>query len=180
MYLLCRGSAKLSVASGDGKTLIVHVAHAGEALGLGSVVSGNEYRVSAETLEPSQIKFVKRDDVFRLMHQFPQIALRSCEQLARQAEHDNEQIRAIGLSRSAAEKLAHLILGWAQESGRPASGGTRIQLLMTHHDISQLIGTSRETVTRLLKEFRARGIVSVKGSSLIIVNPAALEALITM
>ena len=51
---------------------------------------------------------------------------------------------------------------------------------MTHQDISQLIGTSRETVTRLLMEFRDREIIAVKGSTLTVRNRAALEALVTM
>lgn len=179
-YLLCHGSAKESIASGDGKTLIIHVAHAGEALGLAAVIAGHEYRVTAETLEPTQVKFLKRESLLRLMEQFPRAARNACHQLALGAERDNEQIRSIGLSHSAAEKLAHLILSWCAEGGRQAEGGMRVQVLMTHQDISQLIGTSRETVTRLLKEFRDRGIVSIRGSTLIVHNLAALEALVTM
>jgi CRP/FNR family transcriptional regulator len=64
------------------------------------------------------------------------------------------------------------------ENGREADNGTRLQLLMTHEDISQLIGTSRETVTRLLKEFRQKKILSIKGSSLTVHDRAALEALV--
>jgi len=56
----------------------------------------------------------------------------------------------------------------------------RVQLLMTHEDISQLIGTSRETVTRLLKEFRDKGIIAIRGSSLTILNKPALEALVLL
>ena len=180
VYVLCHGSVKESIASGDGKTLIIHVAHAGEALGLAGVVAGHEYRISAETLEPTQVKFVKRESMLRLLEQYPSVARNACRQFAIDAERDNEQIRSIGLSHSAAEKLAHLILSWCIENGRTADGGTRIQVLMTHQDISQLIGTSRETVTRLLKEFRDRGILSIKGSTLTVHNRPALEALVTM
>jgi CRP/FNR family cyclic AMP-dependent transcriptional regulator len=180
VYVICRGSAKLSIASGDGKTLILHVAHAGESLGLGSTFSGHEYRVTAETLEPTQVKFVKRDDFLHFVEQHPHCSLNACRQLAAQSDIDNEQIRSIGLSHSAAEKLAHLILSWCAEGGRTCENGTRVQVLMTHQDISQLIGTSRETVTRLLKEFREREIVSIKGSSLTVHNRGALEALVTM
>jgi CRP/FNR family transcriptional regulator, cyclic AMP receptor protein len=51
---------------------------------------------------------------------------------------------------------------------------------MTHQDISQLIGTSRETVTRLLKDFRNRKLISIKGSTLTIHDQTGLEALVTM
>jgi CRP/FNR family cyclic AMP-dependent transcriptional regulator len=180
VYLLCHGTVKVSMASGDGKTLIMHVAHPGEALGLSSVVSGHEYRLTAETLEPTQVKFIKRDDFLRMLDQFGAVCRSACTQLAAQTENDNEQIRSIALSHSAAEKLAHLVLSWCDESGRGTEGGTRIQVLMTHQDISQLIGTSRETVTRLLKEFRDRGLITIKGSTLTVHNRGALEALVTM
>ena len=82
VYLLCHGSVKLSMASGDGKTLIMHVGHAGEALGLSSVIAGHEYRLTAETLEPTQVKFIKREDFLRLMDQFGAICRSACGQLA--------------------------------------------------------------------------------------------------
>lgn len=181
LYVLCHGSVKLSIASGDGKTLITHVARPGEALGLASVVNGHEYRLTAETLEPAQVKFIKRDDFLRFIDQYPEVARNACAQLAGQVESDNEQIRSIGLSHSAAEKLAHLLLAWCAEEGHDnGNGSTRVQVLMTHQDISQLIGTSRETVTRLLKEFRDRKLISIKGSTLTVHNRGALEALVMM
>jgi CRP/FNR family transcriptional regulator len=180
VYMICRGSVKLSVASGDGKTLITHIAHAGEALGIAHVISGHEYKTTAETLEPSQVKVVRRDDCLRFINTNLKGARQACSQLSNDCEAANDHIRAIGLSHSAAEKLAHLILTWCDESGKVTEGGTRVAVLMTHHDISQLIGTSRETVTRLLKEFKEKGILSVKGSTLTVHNRTALEALVTM
>ena len=64
--------------------------------------------------------------------------------------------------------------------GREGPDGIRVQLLMTHEDISQLIGTSRETVTRLFKEFRDKKIMSIRGSAMTIHNRAALEALVLL
>ena len=180
LYVICKGTVKLSVASGDGKTLITHIAHAGEALGLSSVYAGHEYKTTAETLEPSQVKVIRREDFLRFVNNELEACRRACTQLSNDCDAANDHVRAIGLSHSAAEKLAHLILTWAAEAGKKTEHGTRVPVLMTHHDISQLIGTSRETVTRLLKEFRERGMVSVKGSTLTIHNQTALEALVTM
>jgi CRP/FNR family cyclic AMP-dependent transcriptional regulator len=180
VYMICKGAVKLSIGSGDGKTLITHIAHAGEALGLSSALVGHEYKSTAETLEPSQVKVLRRDEFMRVANNELEVSRRVALQLGRDCDAGNDHVRAIGLSHSAAEKLAHLILTWAEENGRPSEEGMRVQVLMTHHDISQLIGTSRETVTRLLKEFREREIVSVKGSTLTIHNRAALEALVSM
>lgn len=178
VYVVCRGSVKLSIASGDGRTLITHIAHAGEALGLSSVFTTHEQKATAETLEPTQVKVVRREDFLRFVSEHAEACRKSCEQLASDCEAADDHIRSIGLSHSAAEKLAHLLLAWCAESGRPGDQGIRLQLLMTHHDISQLIGTSRETVTRLLREFRDREIISIKGSTLTVLDQAALDAMV--
>lgn len=180
IYMVCKGTAKLSIASHEGKTLITHIAHGGEALGLASAITGHDSRATAETLEPSQVKLVRRDDFLRLLGEYADVARQTAHQLADECEAWNDDVRSIGLSHSAAEKLAHLLLTWCDEDGHATPTGTRIQVLMTHHDISQLIGTSRETVTRLLRAFREKGLISMKGSTLIIHNRPALETLISM
>lgn len=180
VFLLCHGSAKLSISSEDGKTLITRVAEAGELLGLSSAISGNPYKASAETLEPSQVNFVKREDFLRFLETYARASANANRQLADECEAGADYIRALGLSHSAAEKLANLLLSWCSHHGKETENGTRVQVLMTHEDISQRIGTSRETVTRLLKEFREQNIISVKGSNLIVLDKAALEALVLL
>ena len=180
IFLICRGSAKLSISAGDGKTLITHIAQAGEVLGISSVFTGNPYKSTAETLEPTQVNFVRRDDFLRFVQQYQEACMKGARQLSQECEADADHIRALGLSHSAAEKLAHLLLSWAAQRGKQSDAGLRVQLLMTHEDISQLIGTSRETVTRLLKEFRDKKIIAIRGSALTILNQPALEALVLL
>jgi CRP/FNR family transcriptional regulator, cyclic AMP receptor protein len=180
VFLVCRGSVKLSISAGDGKTLITHIAQQGEVLGISSTFTGNAYKSTAETLEPTQVNFVRRDDFLRFVRQYQDACMKAARQLSQECEADSDHIRALGLSHSAAEKLAHLLLSWASQRGKDTELGMRVQVLMTHEDISQLIGTSRETVTRLLKDFRDKKIISVRGSALTIHNKAALEALVLL
>ena len=180
VFLVCRGSVKLSISAGDGKTLITHIAEQGEVLGLSSAFTGNPYKSTAETLEPTQVNFVRRDDFMKFVREYEDACVKAAKQLGAECESNSDHIRALGLSHSAAEKLAHLLLSWCNERGKPCEAGTRVQLLMTHEDISQLIGTSRETVTRLLKEFRDKGIIAIRGSALTILNKPALEALVLL
>jgi CRP/FNR family transcriptional regulator len=180
VFMLCHGSAKLSISSGEGKTLITRVAEQGELLGLSSTISGNPYRCSAETLEPSQVNFVRRDDFLRVLRTWPEASARGLRQLTSECEAGTDSIRALGLSNSAAEKLANLLLSWCTHHGTQTEAGTRVQVLMTHDDISQIIGTSRETVTRLLKDFRDQKIISIRGSNLIVHDRAGLEAMVLL
>jgi CRP/FNR family transcriptional regulator len=156
----------------------VKIVGPGELLGLSSFISGNPYKSTAETLEPSQVNFVRSDDLTRFIGTHHQAYANVARALARECEAAADHIRALELSRTAAEKLAHLILSWCDSAEKPLASDCRIQMLMTHEDVSQLIGTTRETVTRLLKDFRRRKLLTVKGSTLIVHDRAALQSLI--
>jgi len=88
-----------------------------------------------------------------------------------------QKIRSLGLSSTASEKLARLLLEWAAD-GVATDQGTRLKLTLTQEEIAELIGTSRETVTRLFSDFKKKQIVHLKGSTLTIRNQAALQSLI--
>jgi CRP/FNR family transcriptional regulator, cyclic AMP receptor protein len=179
-FEICHGSAKLSISSADGRTLITKIVGAGEVLGLSSSMSGNPYKSTAETLEPSQVNFVRRDDLLRFIDKHRQACTNVARALTRECEADADHIRSLELSHTATEKLANLILSWCAADGKRCEPGCRVQMLMTHEDMSQLIGTSRETVTRLLKEFREKKLVTIKGSTLIIHDRSALESLVQL
>jgi CRP/FNR family cyclic AMP-dependent transcriptional regulator len=180
LFILCYGSAKLTISSGAGKKLITRRVEPGDALGLSSVLSGNAYKSTAETVTPSQLKFVKRDDFLRFMAEHREVSFNIARQLIDECESDADQIRALGLANSAAEKLAYLLLSWCDESGRASASGVRVPVVMTHEEISQMIGTSRETVSRLLKSFREKKIITMRGSSMTVHRRDELEELIEL
>lgn len=87
------------------------------------------------------------------------------------------QIRAVGLPHSATERLAKLLCDWSAQNGEAAKAEPRLKLALTHDEMAQMIGTSRETVTRLFADLKKRHIVEKKGSTLRIRNKTALKAL---
>src|SRR5215467_5748049 len=177
VYIICNGRVKLSTTSRDGKTLILRIAQAGEVLGLHATVSGKPYELTAETLQPSQLDFVKRDDFLRFLQNHADACLNAAEHLSQNCQSAYEMIRSLGLSHSVSEKLARLLLEWATD-GEATKEGLRIKVALTHEEIAQLIGTSRETVTRVLGEFRDKQFAQLRGSTLLITNKSALEKLI--
>jgi len=178
LFILCAGAVKLTISSGTGKTLIVRMVQPGDALGLPNVLKGTAYKTSAETTAHSQLKFVRRDDFLRFSEEHRAVSFNIARQLVDDCESDADQIRALGLTNTAAERLAQLLLGWCEESGRPSESGLRIPVAMTHEEISQMIGTSRETVTRLLKSFRDKKLISVRRSSMTVHKVDELEDLL--
>src|SRR5215831_18573278 len=179
IFVLCKGRVKLSICSTDGKTLILKIAEPGEVLGLSASVSGKPYELTAETVDPCQINFVKREEFLRFLREHSEACLRVAEQLSEKYNSACREIRSLGLSHSAAEKLAKLLLEWSAKNGEAAKAEPRVKLALTHEEIAQMIGTSRETVTRLFADLKKRQIVQSKGSTLLIRNKAALKALVS-
>jgi len=177
IFMLCKGRVKLSICSTDGKTLILKIAEAGEVLGLSATISGKHYELTAETVDPCQINFVKREDFHRFLKEHGEACLRVAEQLSEKYNTACREIRSLGLSHSAAEKLAKLLLNWIERNGESSKSEPRLTLALTHEEIAQMIGTSRETVTRLFADFKRRQIVQAKGSTMVVRNKAALKAL---
>lgn len=179
VYILCSGRAKLSTSSSEGKTLIMRVADPGEVLGLSATVSGKPYDASAEVLDPCQINFVGREEFLRFLSQHGDACLRVAQHLSNNYHIACEQIRSLGLSHSVSERLAKLLIEWCDKNGEQTEQGVRVRMLLTHEQIAQLIGTSRETVTRLLAEFKQTQVIRLRGSTLLVRNKRALTAMIS-
>ncbi len=178
VFVICHGLAKLRISSADGRTIITKIVGPGELLGLSSLISGNAYKSTAETLEASQVSFVRGDDLLGFIDTQRQGWKNAARALAQECEANADHVRALELSRSATEKLAQLILSWCAAEGKPHESACRVRMLMTHEHVAQLIGTTRETVTRILKDFRQKNLIAVKGSTIIVPDRAALESLV--
>lgn len=174
VYVLCQGRVKLTTTNSDGKSFILKIAHPGEILGLHSVMNGEPSELTVETLQPSQLTFIGREDFLRFLRTHGDACLHAAQHLSRDCVSAYEVIRSIGLSHSASEKLARLLLQWSAD-GRVSNGEVRLKLALTHEEIAQLIGTSRETVTRMLGDFRKKRILELTGSTLLIHNLEVLE-----
>jgi CRP/FNR family transcriptional regulator, cyclic AMP receptor protein len=177
IFVLCKGRVKMSICSTDGKTLILKIAEPGEVLGLSATVSGKPYELTAETIDPCQVNFIKREDFLRFLKEHADACFRVAEQLSEKYNTACHEVRSLGLSHSAAEKLAKLLLDWSSRNGEAAKLEPRLKLALTHEEIAQMIGTSRETVTRLFAELKRRQIIQAKGSTLLIRNKVVLKSI---
>ena len=172
-FVLCSGKVKLSTTSKEGKVLVFRVMEPGDVIGLSAVIAGQPYEVTAETIEPCLVNFVEREGLLRLMERSGELGLRSALAVSREFQSTYRDIQDLVLSRSSSGKLARLLLSWVGEDRQ--AQGLRIHAPVTHEEIAHRIGTSRETVTRLLSELRKRDFVHLEGSTLIIKNRPALE-----
>jgi CRP/FNR family transcriptional regulator len=180
VFILCSGRAKLTTSSTEGKTLIVKIAEPGEVLGASATILGKPYEVSAETLEPAQLNFIKRDEFLKFLGSHAEACMHTAQQLSEKYHSAQREIRSLGLSQTTGEKLAKLLLDWCDRNGEATAKGVRLKVLLTHEEIAQMIGTTRETVTRLLSDFKKKKIIDVKGSTVFVLAKQNLEHMVSI
>jgi CRP/FNR family transcriptional regulator len=175
-FILCSGRVNLSTTSREGKILILKTAEAGEALGLSSAISGMSYETTAETATPCQLSFVDRSHLLELLQAHPEVGLHTAQCLSRDFQSAYRDIHDLVLTRSSAGKLARLLLSqWPAQELEAAE--VRVPSFMTHEEMAQRIGASRETVTRLLSDLKRKQLIRLEGPTLVMRNRTALEAL---
>jgi CRP/FNR family transcriptional regulator, cyclic AMP receptor protein len=177
-FVLCSGKVKLSTTSREGKVLILKMAGPGDVLGLSAVISGTCYELTAETAGPCQVNFIEREALMKLLEKHGELGMHSAQALSKEFQSAYRDIHDLVLARSSVGKLAKLLLSWT--TGREKETGAteiRIRSSLTHEEMAQMIGSSRETVTRLLSELKKKEFIRLEGSILVIRNRMALEAL---
>lgn len=175
VFVLCSGEAKLTAGSNQGESIILRLAEPGELLGLSSLIVGSAYAATAETLTPAQVAFVPARKFQRFLRTHPDVSLRVAEHLSMELHKSWEQARLLALAPSTRSKLAQLLLDWASEHGEASPEGVRVPFHMTHEEIGRIIGASRETVSRLLSDFKRRRLIRVQSGSVYLV-PEELRA----
>jgi len=161
------------VEARDTKTLILKIAGNRQVFGLSAIVSGEVSPITVTTIEPCQIKFVERDSFLRLVEQDSYVALSCAAMLGREVKTSFDDVHELLLARSSTQKLSRLLLSWVASEARNRE--LRIPIEFTHLEIAQMIGSSRETVTRLLCDLKRRGLIRLEGATMVIPSRIALQ-----
>lgn len=176
VFVICFGHVKISSTSRDGKTMILKIAGPGDVMGLSAVLANVPHEVSAEAIEPCQVKTVRKQEFVEFLGRHGIASMHAAQSLSSEYLTVFQDAKRLALSGSAAGRLARLLLDW----GRAASNGRpeiKFTMALTHEEIANMAGTSRETVTRLLNQFRRDQWIVIKGASLTIAKPEQLERL---
>ena len=176
VFILSKGRVKLSASSADGKSLLLRIAEPGEVIGLPGAISGKTYALTAEALEAIEASFIARGPFIQFLRENGEAALRVAEILNEIYHATFQEVRYLGLSGSAAEKLARFLLD-VVASRAQNNDQIRATLTLTHEEIAETIGVARETVTRLFASFKREQLIELHGSALVIANKAGLEKL---
>ncbi len=123
------------------------------------------------------VNFVERDALMRLLEKNGEFGLHASQALSREFQSAYRDIHDLVLARFSAGKLARLLLSWTPIREQFEAPEIRVRASVTHEEMAQMIGSSRETVTRLLSELKKKEFIRLDGSTLVIRNRTALEAL---
>lgn len=175
IFVVLDGQVKLSMNSIDGRRLILRIAGPGELPGLTSVLSGREHEVTAEALHPCKIASMRRQDFLEFLLRYPAVYASVARDLSQDYTRVCEQLRTVGLAPNAPVKLARLLLELCA-AAHQTDHGVQFRLTLTHGEIGECIGASRETVTRTLSDFKNRHLLDFHGSTLMIRNQMELAS----
>jgi CRP-like cAMP-binding protein len=180
VYIVASGCIRLFQVSPAGKETILWFNFPGEIFGIAELLSGNQRQVYAVANEPSQVYSIRRQDFTRFLGDHPEAAMKAIGILS-------ARVRALGhilvglTSDNVEMRIARLLMRFAAiSSGNPCASGTDggelcVNVRLTHQDIANLIGASRQTVTTTLAHLRRIGAVRAVSHHIHIVRPDHLR-----
>jgi CRP/FNR family transcriptional regulator, cyclic AMP receptor protein len=175
VMIACQGAAILSFSSSTGNTVMLGVSEQSEVLGLSSAFSGRAHEGSAEAIENTTVSVIPRAEFMNFLEHFPAAALNAGPELSRKVSRAYDKIRLTGSGLSVRQRVAAWLLRLQGNGGRVPGPVT---IALTHERIAQLLGVSRESVTRALSDFRKHGIIDVKGIRLRVCDRSRLESVV--
>jgi CRP/FNR family transcriptional regulator, cyclic AMP receptor protein len=173
ILFLLEGEANISMTSLNGRQFLLGVAGAGEILGLASAISGDSSEIRVVARHPCKIAFLRRQNFLDFLLHHPSVSSDIAIELSLLCKRISERLRIFGLTTSVAARLASLLLEWCRD-GHQTENGIQIRFVLTQGEIGDSIGSSRETITRIMTDFKSQDLVRVHGATLLVPSRRAL------
>jgi CRP/FNR family transcriptional regulator, cyclic AMP receptor protein len=169
LYIIAKGKVKVSRFGNDGKEVIFAVLHSSEFFGEMALLDGDERSATVSAIEDSEIFSLKRDEFMELLKNHPDVVNELLKELTRRIRGADMKIKALSMH-DAEGKIATVLIQLADELGIVKKGQIEIERLPYQHEIANMAGTSRETISRTLHTFAKKGFVELDGTGLRILN----------
>lgn len=177
VYLLKRGRVKLANTAASGKEVTFEILEPGEVFGELEVLEGLPRETAAEALDDTMICVIRREDFDKYLEMHPNITVKLTKLIGLRLRRIQSRIEDL-VFRDVPARLAHLLLALSKSDGVKNPQGIRLKAKLTHQEMSNLIGCSRETVSTTLGQFRDDGLVQLDGRTITIVNENGLAQLL--
>ena len=168
-YFITHGSVKITRSSKEGREVILAILTAGEFFGEMSLLDGETRSANVLTLEETKVLALNRNDFMATLEEYPRISIQLLKELTIRLRKSDLQIASLTLS-DAEKRIGLCILRLAGEQGTIRQGHVKIKKFPFQHDIANMAGTSRETVSRTLVLFEKNDLIQREGRQLTIVD----------
>jgi len=176
MFIVNGGRIKISKVTRDGKALTLNYCGPSEVFGETCLIEGGPREEMAEAMENSMITELERGDVEKLLQNHAHFGFQLTRILAGRRRELENKLETL-VFRDVTSKLAELLLNLAEEYGVEDSRGTMVALKITHQELANLIGSTRETVSLTLSQFKRKKLICTEGRKVIISDAESLRAL---
>jgi len=176
LFVVNGGRIKISKVTRDGKALTLSYCGPSEIFGETCLVDGGPREEMAEAMENSMVTEIQRVDFENLLASYATLGLRMTQLLASRRRDLENKIETL-VFRDVTSKLAELLLELADKYGVEDSRGTLVAIKITHQELANLIGSTRETVSLTLSQFKRKKLISTEGRKVIISDSESLRAL---
>jgi CRP/FNR family transcriptional regulator len=174
IYMLKSGRIKISRFSKDGRELVLGVVEPGEMFGEEVIPGGTKKRTAfAEALEDAMVCRLHVEEFDKMLKKFPDLSVRFSKLMSRRLEEARDRMEDF-VFRNIAERLAGFLISLIELHGKQLEEGIFLDTRITHQEIASRIGSTRETVTATLNDFKRKNIISMQGRKLIITDKDAL------
>lgn len=174
VYLLKEGRVKISKISDDGKEITLAILEPGEIFGELAILDEGPRQTLAEALDDALIYAINRQDFIGFIETKPDLAFRLTKLIGLRRREIESKIEEL-VFRDVPSRLATLLIQLASNHGMPDQKGMRLNLKLTHQDLGNLIGSTRETTTTWLNEFRKKGFIDFDRRQIIVCDLKELK-----
>ncbi len=174
LFLLKTGKIKLTKTTPDGREQILAFRSAGEIFAEVVLFDGGAYPATAEIIEDARVGIIRNQDIERIILDNVDIAISLLKIMSKRLRHAQTSLKDIAL-KDVYGRLASTLLKLASEHGLKSEAGTKISLNLTHQDLANMIGTSRESVNRVISEWRKEGVLDAQRGEITILKPQKLN-----
>lgn len=165
LFVIISGKVKVSRESDDGKEVILSILNESDFFGEMAILDGLNRSASVTAIEEAELFLVQRADFLNLLQEHPEISVSLLQELTRRLRASDLRIKSLSL-KDAEGKVASVILQLADDIGKIKQGKVEIERLPFQHDLANMAGTSRETISRTLHSFAKRGLIELEGTRL--------------
>lgn len=169
LYCVASGKIKIYKMDSNGHQQIVRLVGPGDIMGYRCLLANESYTATAETLEEADICFVDKKTFFHIIETHPATAFHVFSVLAQDLGRAEHQLLNV-VHKNIRERLAELFLIFEKKYGEKAEQGIRLKITLTREELAELIGTTQESVIRLLTEFKQDGLIAVQGRDITLLN----------